>query len=138
MPKQFLLEITTPDRLFMMEMVDMVILPAGDGELGVMAGHQKMVIALVSGIIRVLGGAEWHEAAGAEGYAMVYGDHVIVLLQSVEWAEEIDEARAEAALHRAEMRLLTDESDRDKALTRSAISRARARLRLLRKHRRGG
>lgn len=134
MPKQFLLEITTPDRLFMMEMVDMVILPAGDGELGIMAGHEKMVLALVSGILRVLSGAQWREAACAEGYAMVYGDRVIVLAQSIEWAEEIDRARAEAALRRAELRLLSNESERDKALTLMAINRARARLRLLAKH----
>jgi len=135
MPKQFLLEITTPDRLFVMEMVDMVVLPAGDGEQGILAGHEKMVLALVSGVIRVQNGASWREASCAEGYAMVYDDQVIVLVQSVEWAEEIDETRAEAALRRAEHRALIDETERDRVLTRMALGRARARLRVVRRSR---
>ncbi len=131
MAKQFLLEITTPERLFMLEMVDMVILPAGDGENGIMAGHEKMVASVLSGIIRIQTNGEWRAAVCGEGYAMVYGDQVIVLVQSIEWPEEIDRDRAEAALARAETRIQNEETDRDRALTRMAKSRALARLKLL-------
>jgi F-type H+-transporting ATPase subunit epsilon len=131
MPKQFLLEITTPERLFLTEMVELVILPTGDGENGVMAGHEKMVTSLVSGIIRIQNGDTWRSAACGGGYAMVYGERVVILVQSIEWPEEVDEARAEAAEQRAESRMLTVESDRDKTLTRMALERARTRLKLL-------
>ncbi len=131
MANTFLLEITTPERIFLSEQADMVVLPAQDGEQGIMAGHEKMVIALISGILRVQTNGTWREAVCSEGYAMVYGDQVVVLVQSVEWPEEIDVARAEAAMHRAEARLATQQEPRDRLLTQMALQRARARLKIV-------
>ncbi len=127
----FMLEIMTPERVFLSEEAEMVVLPAQDGEQGVMAGHEKMVIALISGILRVQTNGTWREAVCSEGYAMVYGDQVVVLVQSVEWPEEIDEARAEAAMRRAEARLATQQEPRDRVLTQMALQRAKARLKIV-------
>ena len=41
---QFELEITTPEKRFFDEPVEMVVLPATDGELGVLADHAPMVL----------------------------------------------------------------------------------------------
>lgn len=129
---RYLLEIITPEKAFFQEEVDVAILPSFDGEFGIMAGHEKMVDALVSGIIRIRTGEQWRYAASSEGYAMVYGDRVTVMLQSVEWPEEIDESRARKALARAEERLSGDGlSLKDRVLSTAAKHRALARIKLV-------
>ncbi len=132
MAAEFQLEISTPERLFFRENADMVVLPSFDGEIGIMAGHEKMVSVLISGIIRIRQDGKWRSAASSEGYAMVYGDRVIVLAQSMEWPDEIDENRVHSALERSAHRLENpDISNRDKMLSLAAQGRAKARLSLL-------
>lgn len=136
MSKEFLLSISTPERAFYEEPVEMVVLPAFDGEVGVMAGHEKMVDVLVSGIIRIRKDDKWRMAATSEGFAMLYGDRAVVLVQSIEWADEIDEDRAKVALEQAEERLKVPKlPHKDWTLAHSARDRALARLKLLRKKR---
>ncbi len=132
MSAQFLLEVLTPERAFFKDMVNAVVLPAFDGELGILAGHEKIVSALVSGILRVSKDGQWRMAATSDGYAMVYGDRVVVLLQSMEWPEEIDAGRARQALTQAEQRLADRQlRHRERILAEAELHRARARLKLL-------
>ena len=96
---EFELEITTPERQFLKEPVQMVILPGENGELGVMAGHAPLVLVLKSGTVRIKQNDEWRECVTADGYAMVDRKRVLLLCQMAEWPEEIDErlAREEEA-----------------------------------------
>lgn len=74
-----------------------------EGEIGVYAGHQPLLGALVPGwIVRI------EQADGVEqriavhgGFLSVRADGVSVLAEIAESAEEIDVARARAALERA-------------------------------------
>lgn len=131
MSNRFLLEISTPERSFFKDEVDMVVLPALDGESGIMAGHEKMVAALVSGILRIHKDGEILQAAASDGYAMIYGDRVVVLLQSVEWPHELDVSRAHEALDRANARLEKDLTPRERTIAKAELRRAQARLHLL-------
>ena len=91
---EFELEITTPERQFLKEPVQMVILPGENGELGVMAGHAPLVLVLKSGTVRIKQNDEWRECVTADGYAMVDRKRVLLLCQMAEWPEEIDERLA--------------------------------------------
>lgn len=62
------------------------------------------------------------------GYVEVASNHVRVLARHAEYADEIDVARAEAALKRANERLLHPTPDVDVARALSALNRAQARL----------
>ena len=45
------LEIVSPDRLLLSQPVDMVVMPAAEGEMGVLPGHAPMIVLLQGGTI---------------------------------------------------------------------------------------
>ena len=86
--------------------VEMVVMPAVTGELGVLPHHAAMVAQLTIGRLRALSaGGEWLNFAISEGFAKVQFDKVIVLADSAEEASKIDVPRVERALERATKRL---------------------------------
>jgi F-type H+-transporting ATPase subunit epsilon len=96
-----------------------------DGEIGVMPGHSPMLAMLKDGpvLIRQPEGGDLH-AAVHTGFAVVDGGKVIILAETAELAEEIDEKQAEALLAEAKA---SEESDSRTA----AIARAETRLRVV-------
>jgi len=86
--------------------VEMVVMPAVTGELGVLPHHAPMVAQLTIGRLRALtAGGEWLNFAISEGFAKVQFDKVIVLADTAEEASKIDVPRVERALGRATKRL---------------------------------
>ena len=59
-------------------------------------------------------------------------DRVTILAEIIEWPEEIDEGRAEAAKERAEERLRTKTPETDVMRAETALQRAMARIQVLR------
>ena len=101
-------EIVTPSRQLYSGAVQMITLPGAEGEMGVLAGHAPLLTTLNIGEITL------HSADGEAEYIAVSGgvvevlpDKVIVMARSAERVEEIDIARAEAAMQRAEDALNT-------------------------------
>ena len=88
--RQFHLEIVTPDRQFFIGEAQELTVPAIDGSLGVLAGHEPAVTALEPGELRYRAGGEWHEAVVSQGLAEIMPDRVMVLVFSAERPEEID------------------------------------------------
>lgn len=80
-----------------------VILPAQDGEIGVLHGHMPLITALTSGVLRCPSADSNGEERIAvhHGHAQVEGDRVTVLAQAAERAVEIDRERAQSAAQRA-------------------------------------
>ena len=116
---EFELEITTPERQFLKEPVQMVILPGENGELGVMAGHAPLVLVLKSGTVRIKQNDEWRECVTADGYAMVDRKRVLLLCQMAEWPEE---------------KLRQAQSQREFLITKANLAHAMARLRAVSRH----
>jgi F-type H+-transporting ATPase subunit epsilon len=86
--------------------VEMVVMSAVTGELGVLPHHAPMVAQLTIGRLRALtAGGEWLNFAISEGFAKVQFDKVIVLADTAEEASKIDVPRVERALERATKRL---------------------------------
>ena len=104
-PTKLLLEIVTPDQALIREDVDEVQLPGSEGYLGVLPGHTPLLTTLQVGELWYRVGQEKHFLAIASGFGEVLPDHVTVLAQVAERAQDIDVARAEAARKRAEERL---------------------------------
>lgn len=124
----FELEISTPERRFYKEQVQMVVLPCDNGELGVLAGHAPMVLVLKSGSIRIKKDDQWTECVTAEGYAMVDRKHVLLLCQLAEWPGEINERLALEEEKREKEKLRQAQSKREYELTKANLSHAMARL----------
>lgn len=96
-------EIVTPRRELFSGAVQMITLPGIDGQMGVMGQHAPLLTTLDIGeIILHRPGEEPDYIAVTGGVVEVRPDKVIVLARSGERAEEIDVARAEAAMRRAQ------------------------------------
>ncbi len=130
MAATFRLQILTPERSFFDEAVEMVVFLAPDGEVGVMAGHSPMVVSMREGGIRILRNGKWREAAASDGFATIMQDQVLLLMQTVEWPEEIDRARAERDRQLAEEKIRQQKSMHEYFIARSMLARAMVRLRV--------
>lgn len=118
------LEIVSPERLLLSRPVDMVVLPAAEGELGVLPRHSPMIVLLRGGTIRLYEGAQVTEQLFVSGgFAEVTPERVTVLA---------DEATPVAAVSRAEgeKRLAAAQAEYDRAdkMDIAAIDAAMSRL----------
>ena len=78
MSKLFHLEMITPERRFFDGQVEAVQLPAPDGLMGILAGHEPSVISLDVGQVRLLYDGEWHECAASPGFVEIRSDGVVM------------------------------------------------------------
>ena len=103
--KEFTLRIITPERVFYEGIVDMVEFNTTEGQIGVLPGHIPLTVIVKPGILHITEKDGEKEAALHSGFAEILPAGVTILAEIIEWPNEIDENRAEAALHRAEERL---------------------------------
>lgn len=101
LPTSLTLHVVTPDQSFT-HPVDEVSLPGSEGDLGVLPGHTPLFTALRTGQMWYRAGAEKHYLAVSIGFVEVLPDRVTVIAQVAERAEDLDQARAEAGMKRAE------------------------------------
>ena len=127
---EFDIEILQPERIFLKDKVEMIVITAIDGEIGIMAYHEPIVIPIGIGKLRIKKNGQWKEAAIAGGILEVQNNNVTILSDAVEWPDEIDKQRALAAKERAERvlqqkKLHPDEFERYQAALYRAINRLR-------------
>ena len=130
MAEKILLEIVTPERKVLSEMVDIVVAPGELGEFGVLPGHIPFLCKLKVGELRYRVGATSRHIAIMGGYAEVLNNQVTILATAAEAAIEIDVIRARAARERAERRIVEGKDKFDFARAQAALQRAIARLRV--------
>lgn len=128
MATQLTLSIVTPEREIVRAQADEVELPGTEGYFGVLPGHTPMLATLAVGQLTYRSGQETRVLAIADGFAEVLPDAVTVLARIAERAEDIDVARAEAALKRAETRLAKLDADLDYSRARAALDKATLRM----------
>jgi len=96
------LEIITPRKLLVHEEVEMVEATGELGEFGILPGHIKFLTTLDAGEIRYMkGGRTKHLFAGC-GFGEVVDDRIVFLVDTAEFAEEIDVEMAERTIKWAE------------------------------------
>ncbi len=125
-----MLEIVTPERKVLSEMVDIVVAPGELGEFGVLPGHIPFLCKLKVGELRYRVGAAHLHVAIMGGYAEVLNNQVTILAPAAEAAVEIDVIRARAARERAERRIAEVREKFDFTRAQAALQRAMARLKV--------
>lgn len=106
-------------------------IPASDGERGILAHHASMMAAIVPGTLRYQPpGEEVQLAAVSLGMVKVEVNEVLVLVDSAERPEEIDEARARREADQAREALLQRKSRQEYQLAQASLARALNRLRV--------
>lgn len=130
------LEIVTTERTVFAGPVDMVTVPGGGGEMGILPNHAPVLSTLKAGELRVKIGSDVQEFAIGGGFIDIHNNRVIILADSAERADEIDMARAEAARMRAEEMLKNPPPNKeDLVQIEAAFRRSQVRLRIA-QHRR--
>jgi len=97
------LEIVSPERLLLSRPVDMVVIPASEGEMGVMAQHAPMIVLLRGGTVRLYqGGQVTDRLFVSGGFAEVTPTRVTVLANEALPVAELSRAEGERRLNEAE------------------------------------
>lgn len=101
LPTKLTLQIVTPDHSYSHE-VDEVSLPGSEGDFGVRPGHTPFFASLRTGQMSFRQGGRTQVLAVSIGFAEVLPERVTVIAQVAESIEDLDEARAQAGMARAE------------------------------------
>ena len=124
------LEVATPERALVRERVSDLQLPGKQGYMGILPGHAPLLGLLGIGTLTYVSGTD-----GKKRYISIHGgfvevleDHVRVLADAAERAEEIDLQRARAALERAQEEGLNPALGVDPGSALLAMARAQARI----------
>src|SRR5690242_10262458 len=128
MAEAFELEVATPERLIVQELVTEAQIPARDGYIGVLPGHAPLVAELKTGVLSYMAGGQMRYLAIHGGFVEVLPEMVRVLADLGERAEEIDVHRAQIALERAQKTLEEAHVDLDPAAALAEMQRAQSRL----------
>ena len=121
----FPLKIVTPDGLAYDGKAEEVVVRTTTGDIGILAGHINCVAPLGMGRATILVDGQKRYAACIGGILSVVNGAVTLVPTTFEWADEIDDARAEASYRRAQD-VLQDQnaSDTDIRLAEARLRRA--------------
>ncbi len=125
----FQVHILAADRTFYEGPCVSLTIPTSDGEQGILAHHSPMIAAVQTGTLRWQApGGEVELAAVSPG--MVESNEVLVLVDSAERPEEIDEVRARREADQAREALLQQRSRQEHQVAQATLARALNRLRV--------
>src|SRR4051812_30106564 len=105
----FVLNLVTPEKKLVTDTeVEEVIVPAFKGQLDILPGHAPLMTTLGTGILKYRtksSGSNFESVVVSWGYCQVNPEGVVILAETAESVEELDRARAEAALKLAKTKL---------------------------------
>lgn len=105
-------------------------IPINDGQYGIMANHSNMIAAIIPGVLKfTTPDGTVVVAAVSEGIVKVENGQVLILVDTVELPEEIDENRAKRAAEQAKEAILQKKSVQDYYAAQAKMARALGRLR---------
>ena len=132
------LDVAVPERQMLSEEVDEVQVPGADGYLGILPDHAPLMTQLGSGVLSYKAAGKTRYMALTGGVMEVLPDHVRVLADTAEWADEVDIKRAEQSRRRANDMLQSHKLLKiDAERATRAIRRAEARLEATKRHQSG-
>ena len=130
------LEIITPEKPVLREQIESVTIPGTLGSFQILKDHAPLISSFEIGLIKVKMGSTENYFATAGGTVEVNHNQVLVLADSIEKVSDIDQSRAEQSKQRAEERLKRKhEEDVDEARAQAALNRALNRINAFKKYR---
>ena len=125
------------ERVFYQGLLEFVAVPSLDGEYGVLCEHENAVVAIVPGVLKYkhCGADEIGIVAVSDGMMRIENGRVLILVESAERPEEIDENRARREADEAKEAMLQKKSIHDYYLAEAVMYRATNRLKVKKRHR---
>lgn len=135
MPKTLSLSLVTPEKqLLDAVQVESVVLPALEGELGVLPGHLPMIVQLGFGALRYKRDGKEEDFAVMGGFAEILRDGVNVFAEGAALAGEINEEEENQKIKRVKDSLSRKDADIDFELAEIEIKQAITRMKVKRRH----
>jgi F-type H+-transporting ATPase subunit epsilon len=124
------LSIITPDKVTWEGEVDSLILPAYEGQMGILPGHAPLFAQLTPGVVQIRAGDDTRLLSVSGGFVEVFNGRVSLFAETAELAEEIDSERAKQAAEKARAALKKREGALDPEQALASLQKAMARLRV--------
>ena len=124
----FKLQIITPEKTVFDGETEQIIVRTTVGDVGILNGHEPYCAAISIGPMRIMIDGKFRRAATSGGIIKVSKEKTTILVQTCEWADEIDVERAEAAKATAEARISAANDDKDILLAEAKLKRALNRI----------
>lgn len=127
----FTLHLMASDHMVYEGEAKVVSLMTTEGNIGILANHANTIMAVVPGVLEYepAGSAEGRQTVVvSDGLLKIENNDVMILVDTAERPEEIDENRARRAEEKAREALKRANSSRDVALASAELSRAMSRI----------
>ncbi|MBX7172392.1 MAG: F0F1 ATP synthase subunit epsilon [Pyrinomonadaceae bacterium] len=125
------LEIVTPEKKALEEVVDVVTIPTATGEIGILPSHAPLISSVQPGILSYTQGGTTNRLVVSGGFVEVGNNKVSVLTDVAETANEINVEAARLEKGEAEKVLGSwSGSEEDFEIEKEKLGRAEARLQL--------
>jgi len=132
---ELILEIITPEKPIFKDQIEAVTIPGTLGSFQILKNHAPIISSFEIGIIKVKKASEETFYTTAGGTVEVNKNQVLVLADSIEKITDINVDRAKQAMKRAEERLQKKhEENLDEARAKAALNRALNRLNAVKKY----
>jgi len=131
----FKLTIVSPERTLFEDNVESLVVPGGEGYLGILSHHAPLISTLKVGEIAFRDTDKKEIIMATSGGFIEVSDNVAsILVDTAEFLDEIDLSRAESELHRAEelLNVTVTAADHDRAI--HSRDKARNRISLVKKY----
>ena len=130
-------KIATPERVVYEDEIDQITLPTKMGEITILPNHIPLVSSLMPGEVLIKKGKEEIPLAVSGGFLEYNNNQLVILADTAERAEEIDEQRAEEGRKRAKELLEKKQAKEEVDFTTLAakMEKELARLKVVRKYR---
>ena len=129
------LDIVTPEKLAFSDEIDSVVVPGGEGELGILPSHAPIISTLQPGELRYLKAGKETSLAIGTGIVEVSHDRVSVLTDMALGAEEVDESAVEKAIEAAKKAMSEKLLPEETAAAQLALQKSLAQLHIKRRQR---
>jgi F-type H+-transporting ATPase subunit epsilon len=128
---QYNIEIITPEREFFSGEIEAVSVTTLSGRIQLLAHHMSYASGLMPSILKIRQNGSVKYATVSGGFIEFTNNKATILADSAEWPEDIDTARATAALDRAKERLKDKQHHGlDKKRAQMALMRALTRVKI--------
>lgn len=122
-------ELVSPEKLLVSQPVDMVVVPGGEGNFGVLAGHAPMITTVRPGVIDIFEGDRVVDRIFvAGGFAEVTETRCTVLAEQATNLSELDRAAVEQEVRDVGEDVEDAKSDSERAAAEGRLAVARAKL----------
>lgn len=125
------LQIMTPDKIFLKEEAEEIILPTNTGQIGILKNHASLITALDIGVMLLRSQKNWTPIALMGGFALIKNNQVTILVNEADSIDTINSETIEQDYLQAKEKMEQATNLKDKVEANFSFKRERARYQVV-------